>query len=146
MTDTQPVDGIVEQIEGPDLEKKRHGSIKVDGKFYKYSNPDYRNTPWEPPSSVGEAVHMEVQPSEYEGKTTWWVKAIAVTQAATTESVAVVATSTSDREDSIARSVALKAAVDFHVALGGGPASMGEREDVILTAEFFLTFLQGGRG
>jgi hypothetical protein len=72
--------GVVEQIYPKD--EKGDGSLKIGGKYYKYSVLNRRKDPWEPPQAVGQTVSLVYNESEYNGKTYNWVESIQVIESA----------------------------------------------------------------
>jgi hypothetical protein len=134
MADVKVIEGMVEQLEAEDATKKgRWGSAKIGGNFYKYSDPQYRDAAWNPPTNVGQTVKLRFTESAYikqDGTPgiTRWVSGIE-TLAVFTEPDDIEYeddSATNRRRDSskvldtntsIQRQVALKAAVDTCITL-----------------------------
>ena len=70
--------GVVEQIYPKD--EKGDGSLKIGGKYYKYSVLNRRKDPWEPPQAVGQTVSLVYNESEYNGKTYNWVESVSTVE------------------------------------------------------------------
>lgn len=159
MTDTKMIEGMVESIEAEDTTKRgRWGSVKIGGNYYKYSDPQYRDAAWNPPTAVGQTVKVRYSESAYikqDGQPgiTRWVSGIeTVTDDIEFEDGAVVGVAEdkvvfrNTTQSSIARSVALKAAVEWHVGNQRLQEPALTDSDILLTAEFFLTFLEPSDG
>ena len=121
MTDAQTKTGTVTKL------AEDGNSVEVDKTWYRYSSEDKRGVPWEPPTEVGQKVTLAFRPwVNQAGKTVYYANSIKAERLPGNA-----------REENILRSVALKAAVEF--------ASNRDYTDinVIVTAEFFLQFLEG---
>ena len=121
MSETEQVEGIVASV--------NEKGVKLEGHegWINYTQEQWRKEPWDK-HERGDHVKLALNKG--------WVYAIKRLSTAPTNGAAP--TTYAERDDHIARAVALKAAVDFSVKHDTNATA----EAVILNAEFFLTFLQ----
>jgi hypothetical protein len=126
-----PVEGTVTWISDTGLVLDNEKT--PDGKYVyrNFSKPEYRSPTWDTVNK-GDAVKL--------GMAGDWVSAIKLVSASSQSVNGSTSNTSMSRDDSIARSVALKAAVDAHI--GRQRNEPFSDVDVLLSAEFFLTFLQ----
>ena len=152
MADTKMIEGMVEQIEAEDTTKKgRWGSVKVGGVFYKYSDPQYRDAAWNPPTQVGQTVKVRYSESAYikqdgsPGITRWvsGIETVASEESPPREEPSKMVSREPFRSPSMLnRTEALKLAVE---ALGspptGGEAQYGA--EAVALASQFVAYIEG---
>lgn len=148
MPDTTTVEGTIKKVTKKDGEAF---GLTLDGHegYLNYSKEEYRQQPWDA-HKEGDYVKLAVADGKWISKIKVTVGAAEGTADNRTEHAPVW--SQKDRESSIARSVALKAAVDFaaisSTAILTAPqptVNIPTASDVVMNAEFFLSFLEGAQ-
>ena len=140
-TKQSQIEGLVEKVEWPE---GKQGRLSLGGQvWFLETNEKYRRA-WVDPKP-GMTVRLSIDPwTKNDGSTAFTVKGIediSPFEEADTQTEPYLSKVVS-RDSHIARAVALKAAVDWHVGNQRLQEPALTDSDILMTAEFFLTFLE----
>ena len=140
-TKQSQIEGLVEKVEWPE---GKQGRLSLGGQvWFLETNEKYRRA-WVDPKP-GMTVRLSIDPwTKNDGSTAFTVKGIediSQFEEADTQTEPYLSKVVS-RDSHIARAVALKAAVDWHVGNQRLQEPALTDSDILMTAEFFLTFLE----
>ena len=143
-TKQSQIEGLVEKVEWPE---GKQGRLSLGGQvWFLETNEKYRRA-WVDPKP-GMTVRLSIDPwTKNDGSTAFTVKGIEDISPFEevpddTEHRPDYLSKVVSRDNHIARAVALKAAVDWHVGNQRLQEPALTDSDILMTAEFFLTFLE----